>query len=50
MIPLLPLLAAGIIALLKQRQRTVAATLSIGSLAGSLILSISAFINCSNVG
>lgn len=44
LIPVLPLLAAGIIALLKQRQRTVAATLSIGSLAASLVLSISAFI------
>jgi NADH-quinone oxidoreductase subunit L len=44
LIPVLPLLAAGIIALLKQRQRKVAATLSIASLAVSLVLSISAFI------
>ena len=31
LIPVLPLLAAGIIALLKQRQRKLAATLSIGT-------------------
>ncbi len=44
LIPALPLVAAGIIALLKQRQRKMAAALSIGSLAVSLVLSITAFV------
>jgi NADH-quinone oxidoreductase subunit L len=44
LIPALPLFAAGLIALLKQPQRALAATLAIGSLAGSLVLSIIAFV------
>jgi NADH-quinone oxidoreductase subunit L len=44
LIPALPLLAAGMIALLKQRHRSLSASLSIGSLAISLGLSIAAFI------
>ncbi len=44
LIPALPLFAAGLIALLKQRQRTLSAALAIGSLAASLVLSVMAFI------
>lgn len=44
LIPALPLLAAGLIALLKQRHRSLSASLSIGSLALSLVLSIAAFV------
>jgi NADH-quinone oxidoreductase subunit L len=43
LIPALPLFAAGLIALLKQRQRALAATLAIGSLAFSFLLSCCAF-------
>src|SRR5438309_1177713 len=45
LIPTLPLLAAGLSALLKQRQRTTAASLAIGSMAGSLLLACVAFAN-----
>jgi NADH-quinone oxidoreductase subunit L len=44
LIPGLPLLAAGLIALLKQRQRALAASLAIGSLAASFVLSCVAFV------
>ena len=43
LIPALPILASGIIALLKQPYRKVAAWLSIGSLSVSLLLSLIAF-------
>ncbi len=43
LIPVLPILAAGVIALLKQRRRRTAAALSIGSLSLSLVLSLIAF-------
>jgi NADH-quinone oxidoreductase subunit L len=43
LIPTLPLLAAGIAALLKQRQRRFAATLAIGSMSLSLLLALAAF-------
>jgi NADH-quinone oxidoreductase subunit L len=43
LIPAVPMLAAGLIALLRQPQRKLAATLAIGSLVFSLVLSISAF-------
>jgi len=43
LIPALPLLAAGLTALAKQRHRKFAASLSIGSMIGSLILSCLAF-------
>ncbi len=42
-IPALPLLAAGIIALFKQRQRTLASSLAIGSMAVAFLLSCLAF-------
>src|SRR5258708_34105886 len=45
LIPTLPLLAAGISALLKQRQRMLAASLAIGSMILSLALSGVAFAN-----
>jgi NADH-quinone oxidoreductase subunit L len=44
LIPALPLFAAGLIALLKQPQRALAATLAIGSLAASFVLSVIAFV------
>jgi NADH-quinone oxidoreductase subunit L len=44
LIPALPLFAAGLIALLKQRHRALSAALAIGSLAASLVLSVVAFI------
>ena len=44
LIPAIPVLAAGFIALLKQGQRKVAATAAIGALGISLILSIAAFV------
>jgi NADH-quinone oxidoreductase subunit L len=44
LIPALPLVAAGLIALLKQRQRKPAAALAIGALAISLVLSCMAFV------
>ena len=40
LIPVLPLLAAGVIALLKQRQRKLAATLAIGSMVLAFLLSL----------
>ena len=43
LIPAIPMLAAGLIALLKQGQRRIAAGLSIGSLGISLLLAIAAF-------
>src|SRR5208283_2700956 len=43
LIPALPIVASGIIALLAQPKRKLAATLSIGSLAISLLLSLIAF-------
>jgi NADH-quinone oxidoreductase subunit L len=43
LIPAIPMLAAGLIALLKQPQRKIAAALAIGGLGLSLLLSISAF-------
>ncbi len=43
LIPALPMAAAGIIALLPQRRRVPAATLAIGSLAISFLLSLAAF-------
>jgi NADH-quinone oxidoreductase subunit L len=45
LIPALPMTAAGLIALLKQPRKTVAATLAICSLASSLALSIAAFVH-----
>lgn len=44
LIPAIPVLAAGLIALLKQGQRKVAATAAIGALGISLILSVAAFV------
>jgi NADH-quinone oxidoreductase subunit L len=43
LIPAVPILASGVIALLKQPRRRTASTLAIGSLAFSLILSLVAF-------
>ncbi|HEV2213763.1 MAG TPA: hypothetical protein VGR64_00660, partial [Terracidiphilus sp.] len=43
MVPALPMLAAGVIALLKQPKRTLAARLAIGSLSVSLMISLLAF-------
>jgi NADH-quinone oxidoreductase subunit L len=43
LIPALPSLAAGIIALVKQRSRVLAASLAISSMAASLLLSVCAF-------
>jgi len=43
LIPVLPILAAGISALLKQRSRVAAASLAIGSMAASFLLSLCAF-------
>lgn len=43
LIPALPIVASGLIALMKQPLRKPAAALSIGSLAGSLLLSLVAF-------
>src|SRR5258705_9010824 len=43
LIPALPLLAAGLSALAKQRHRTFASSLAIGSMAVSLVLSCIAF-------
>jgi NADH-quinone oxidoreductase subunit L len=45
LIPALPVLASGIIALLKQAKRKTAASLAIGSLSISLLLSVAAFIH-----
>src|ERR1700679_325 len=43
LIPAIPMVAAGVIALLKQPARKLAATLAIGSLALSLLLALVAF-------
>ncbi|HEV2484505.1 MAG TPA: NADH-quinone oxidoreductase subunit L [Terracidiphilus sp.] len=43
LIPAVPIVASGVIALLKQEKRKLAATLSIGSLGISLLLSLAAF-------
>jgi NADH-quinone oxidoreductase subunit L len=43
LIPALPIVAAGVSALLKQERRRVAATLAIGSMSLSLLLSLAAF-------
>ena len=43
LVPVLPLLAAGISALAKQKSRALAASLAIGSMACSFILSAWAF-------
>jgi NADH-quinone oxidoreductase subunit L len=45
LVPFIPMVAAGFIALLKQPQRKLASTLAIGGLACSLILSIVAFVH-----
>ena len=45
LIPALPLLAAGISALLKQRERTAAAALAIGSMGIAFVLSCAAFVH-----
>ncbi|RSL17303.1 NADH dehydrogenase subunit L [Edaphobacter aggregans] len=44
LVPVLPILAAGISALTKQRNRTLAASLAIGSMAASFLLSLWAFV------
>ena len=43
LIPALPIVASGVIALMKQRERRTASTLAIGSLAVSLLLALVAF-------
>jgi NADH-quinone oxidoreductase subunit L len=43
LIPAVPIVASGIVAVLRQPRRTMAATLAIGSLAVSLLLSLAAF-------
>src|SRR5258708_6393036 len=43
LIPVVPMIMAGLIALLKQSQRKISATLAIGGLGFSLVLSIFAF-------
>src|SRR5579863_3425632 len=43
LIPAVPMLAAGVIALLKQPRKKLASTLAIGSLAFSLLLALAAF-------
>ena len=45
LIPAIPVLAAGFIALLKQGQRKLAATAAIGALGVSLVLSVMAFVS-----
>ena len=45
LIPVLPLVAAGLSALAKQRQRSLAASLAIGSMATSFVLSCIAFVS-----
>jgi NADH-quinone oxidoreductase subunit L len=45
LIPALPVLAAGIIVLLKQRNRVPAAALAVGSMGVSLLLSLCAFVH-----
>jgi NADH-quinone oxidoreductase subunit L len=43
LIPALPIVASGLIALLPQAKKRISATLSLGSLAGSLVLALMAF-------
>src|SRR5271165_2381030 len=43
LIPALPIVASGVIALLKQPRRRLASSLAIGSLAVSLVLALAAF-------
>ena len=43
LIPAVPIVASGVVALLKQPKRRMAATLAIGSLSFSLLLSLIAF-------
>jgi NADH-quinone oxidoreductase subunit L len=50
LIPVLPILAAGVIAVLKQRHRTLAASLAIGSMALSFLLSVIAFVHLLSLG
>jgi len=45
LIPALPIVAAGMIALAKQRQRKLAASLAIGSMAIAFVLSVMAFVH-----
>ena len=45
LIPVLPMLAAGLSALLPQAQRRISATLAIGSMSASLVLAVMAFAN-----
>ncbi len=45
LIPAVPIVASGVIALLKQPKRRTAATLAIGSLGFSLLLSLAAFVH-----
>ena len=45
LIPALPMLAAGLIALLRQRRRVLAQTLAIGAMGASLLLSLVAFLH-----
>jgi NADH-quinone oxidoreductase subunit L len=49
LIPALPIIASGIIALLKQPRRKAAASLAIGSLSSSLLLSLVAFVHVVSV-
>src|SRR5689334_11359096 len=50
LVPVLPLVAAGLSALAKQRQRKFAASLAIGSMALALVLSCMAFADVVRVG
>jgi len=45
LIPALPIVAAGLAALLKQSRRGVSATLAVGAMSLSLLLSIFAFVH-----
>ncbi len=45
LVPALPILAAGVCALLSRRSRTAAASLAIGSMAASFVLSVCAFLH-----
>jgi NADH-quinone oxidoreductase subunit L len=50
LVPALPMLAAGIIALARQRHRVLAASLAIGSMAISFVLSVWAFVHVLALG
>jgi len=50
LVPVLPILAAGIIALAKQRHRVLAASLAIGSMTISFLLSLCAFAHVLAIG